>query len=190
LAEKVQILDPEKEPIVALIEEAPAVHQEAFDELEQLMADSQTVGSSPIFTVKPIPGREFSNFGGPTEEELAKSIYEDGKAEVIDAEYVEVREGDGDPTGADLDAAAEQGGYQFKRHPGGKIEYRPNGATPVFSELGLQPDGSFIVPVRIEEGYWNAVKEWAEAVDLTPEQWLYNLVTSNVETYGQPAKGR
>jgi hypothetical protein len=33
----------------------------------------------PQFTLKPIPGREFADMFGPSEQELARSIYEDGK---------------------------------------------------------------------------------------------------------------
>jgi hypothetical protein len=58
------------------------------------------------------------------------------------------------------------------------------------ASIGEQPDGSYKAVVTIGEGYWNAIKEWAEADGLTAEQWLSNLVMANVETYGQPAKGR
>jgi hypothetical protein len=68
---------------------------------------------------------------------------------------------------------------------------KPGGMT-YYSDpkLGEQPDGSFKVAVRIQEGYIGAVKEWAEADGLSIEDWLSSLVHTNIETYGQPAKAR
>ena len=56
--------------------------------------------------------------------------------------------------------------------------------------VGEREDGSYGVVVTIGEGYWGAVKEWAESDGLTAEEWLTNLVTTNIESYGMPAKGR
>lgn len=56
--------------------------------------------------------------------------------------------------------------------------------------LGLQPDGTTKVVVTIQEGYWDAVQQWAEANGVTVEQWLSDRLYEYVSTYGEPAKGR
>ena len=56
--------------------------------------------------------------------------------------------------------------------------------------LGLQPDGSTKVVVSIQEGYWEAVKDWAEADGVPVERWLSDRLYEYISTYGEPAKGR
>jgi len=103
------------------------------------------------------------------------------------------------PTAEDLDAAAEQGGYPFKPtiaeleaaiESVAAIEILPNGNVVVKPQLGEQPNGDFIWPVTVKEGYANAVREWAESDGITVEEWLSNIITQNIETYAMPAKGR
>ena len=56
--------------------------------------------------------------------------------------------------------------------------------------IGLQPDGSTKVVVTIEEGYWEAVQQWAEADGVPVERWLSDRLYEYISTYGEPAKGR
>lgn len=56
--------------------------------------------------------------------------------------------------------------------------------------LGLQPDGSKVYPVKVEEAYWAAVEDWARGDGISPEEWLKNLLYSAISIYGEPAKGR
>jgi hypothetical protein len=49
------------------------------EELEKAMKES----SEPQFTPQPIPGREFADLGGPTEEELVRAVFENGKSETL-----------------------------------------------------------------------------------------------------------
>lgn len=50
----------------------PSIRHGAFCVLPGAMQE-------PKFEVRPIPGREFCNLFGPSAEEIARSIYEDGK---------------------------------------------------------------------------------------------------------------
>jgi hypothetical protein len=56
--------------------------------------------------------------------------------------------------------------------------------------LGLQPDGSYKVVTTIPEGYWQAVKDWAESDGVTPEDWINRQLSGYLENWGSPAKGR
>ena len=56
--------------------------------------------------------------------------------------------------------------------------------------LGQQPDGSTKVVVTIQEGYFEAVTQWAESDGVPVEQWLSDRLYEYISTYGEPAKGR
>lgn len=56
--------------------------------------------------------------------------------------------------------------------------------------LGPQPDGSHKVAVTIQEGYWEAVQQWAEADGVSVETWLTDRLYEYVSTYGQAPRGR
>lgn len=58
------------------------------------------------------------------------------------------------------------------------------------SSLGPQPDGSHKVAVTIQEGYWEAVQQWAEADGVPVEEWLSARLYEYVSTYGQAPRGR
>jgi predicted HicB family RNase H-like nuclease len=58
------------------------------------------------------------------------------------------------------------------------------------SELGEQPDRSFKIAVRLEEGYIEPVRQWAEAEGLSVEEWVARQFSHYLETWGQPAKSR
>jgi hypothetical protein len=111
----------------------------------------------------------------------------DGKLQILESSVA-------DTTGLEglLASSKESGSGQTEAKP------EPNDDKQRLAELicqhngyvGEREDGSYGVVVTIGEGYYGAVKEWAEADDLSIEEWLTNLVTSNIETYGQPARGR
>jgi len=56
--------------------------------------------------------------------------------------------------------------------------------------VGPQPDGSEKFIIKVEEGYVEAVKQWAESDGILVEDWLSNALYSYISTYGEPAKGR
>ena len=56
--------------------------------------------------------------------------------------------------------------------------------------IGPQLDGTTKVVVTIQEGYWEAVQQWAEADGVPVEQWLSDRLYEYISTYGEPAKGR
>jgi hypothetical protein len=56
--------------------------------------------------------------------------------------------------------------------------------------LGVQPDGSKGYVVKVEEGYWGAVEDWAQGDGISTEDWLRNILYAAISTHGEPAKGR
>jgi hypothetical protein len=56
--------------------------------------------------------------------------------------------------------------------------------------VGEQPDGSFNVIIRLEEGYIEPVRQWAEAEGISVEDWCSRQLSHYLETWGQPAKSR
>lgn len=50
-----------------------------WDTIEHRSCHHPQMNPEVTFRPKPIPGREFCDLFGPSEEELARSIYEDGK---------------------------------------------------------------------------------------------------------------
>jgi hypothetical protein len=69
-------------------------------------------------------------------------------------------------------------------------EWANIGAIRFESRLGLQPDGSYKIVTTIPEGYWQAVKDWAESDGATPEEWINRQLSGYLENWGSPAKGR
>lgn len=198
----------ENEPIVAPLSDfgpVPAVPQEAFDTLADLMKQSEMVtGAGPQFTVKPIPGREFSNFGGPTEEQLARSIYHEGKEKPELAPVI------WEGTKAGQMTEAQVGAFQkawnevtFPNVPGqysigvdfgagedksaAAVIRLENGASDELLEtfdiprLGELPNGEYRATVRVPEGYWEGVKSAAEADHVSVEDWLTNELAQRLE---------
>ena len=109
--------------------------------------------------------------------------------EVIDAEFEEVDESLeliqvlGEPSGVDLETAMAVGTGTIK-------DLQPPLGGKSFPIVGLQPDGSTKVIVSIQEGYFEAVKDWAEADGVPVERWLSDRLYEYISTYGEPAKGR
>lgn len=56
--------------------------------------------------------------------------------------------------------------------------------------LGEQSNGSVKIVTTIPEGYYNAVKDWAESAGLTVEEWIDQCLSQYLETWGQPAQSR
>ena len=123
--------------------------------------------------------------------------------DVIDAEFREVDESPeleqvlGEPFGTDLETAMAVGTGTVKDFPplspaqvevlGKAMRRFAEESTP---SLGLQPDGSTKVVVSIQEGYWDAVQQWAESDGVPVEQWLSNRLYEYISTYGEPAGKR
>ena len=85
------------------------------------------------------------------------------------------------PSIAELEAAL---------HQGRRIDIKPSGETYIGPGVGLQPDGSFGIVVTIQEAYWGAVQEWAEADGVPPDRWLTDRLYEYISTYGEPAGKR
>jgi hypothetical protein len=198
----------ESEAIVArlpLLDPIPAVPQEAFDTLAALVKQSEkATGVEEVqFTVKPIPGREFSNFGGPTEEQLARSVYYEGKEQPevdkvtlfqknLDGQYVEMP---GMPSGyyvkgyyVKFDAISST--IQFRQPEIMGQEHVPavdktyvhlteNGAI----KLGELPNGEYRATVRVAEGYIEGIKAQAEADNQSLEDWLTAQLQERLEQW-------
>lgn len=56
--------------------------------------------------------------------------------------------------------------------------------------LGPQPDGTTKIILTIPEGYWEAVKEWADSSGQGVEEWCNALFLQNLETWAAPAGKR
>jgi uncharacterized protein YciI len=76
----------------------------------------------------------------------------------------------------------------LNKHGSEGVSLEPNGAVRLAT--GPQPDGTTKVIVTIQEGYWEAVQQWAEADGVPVEQWLSDRLYEYISTYGEPAKGR
>lgn len=76
----------------------------------------------------------------------------------------------------------------LNRHGSEGVSLETNGAVKL--AIGPQPDGSEKFIITIQEGYTDAVRQWAEADGVTVEQWLSDRLYEYVSTYGEPAKGR
>ena len=88
-----------------------------------------------------------------------------------------------DGAAADLETAMAVGTGTIK-------DLQPPLGGKSFPIVGLQPDGSTKVIVSIQEGYFEAVKDWAEADGVPVERWLSDRLYEYISTYGEPAKGR
>ena len=53
-----------------------------------------------------------------------------------------------------------------------------------------QPDGSEKFIITVQEGYTDAVRQWAEADGVDVSRWLSDRLYEYISTYGEPAKGR
>ena len=205
----VQILDSEyaevgeelqNTPIVAQkpdFEPLPAVPQEAFDMLEDLMKKSEEVSGADLqFTVRQIPGREFSNFGGPTKEQLARSIYEDGKTDPREFAGMEtvrmVTAEEADKwkktyaIGVDYGSGEDKGAAAI-------VRLGENGAADEVVEMldlkpiGTLPNGDYRATVRIGEVYVEGCKQQAEADGISLEDWLTIHLSSYLENWWSSA---
>lgn len=111
--------------------------------------------------------------------DLEKALAE--SAEVIDGEFEDVDDNP-KPTIEMLEKA--YGAVSFKGAPAPAMAWLGESA------LGPQPDGSHKVAVTIQEGYWEAVQQWAEADGVPVEEWLSARLYEYVSTYGQAPRGR
>ena len=128
--------------------------------------------------------------------------------EVIETEFNEVDESTemeqvlGEPAGTDLETAIAVGTGTVKDlQPtltgiGGKpleseiVAVRPPLDGKNFPHVGPQPDGSEKFIITIQEGYTEAVRQWAEADGVDVSRWLSDRLYEYISTYGEPAKGR
>jgi hypothetical protein len=139
------------------------------------------------------------------DEGLQAALNESGD-EVIDAEFAEVEE----PQTAKPSIEALQAAYGTASFPdppqilgigtlspeqieairesvdsSGKLIWRP-----LEPAIGPQPDGSEKFIITVQEGYTDAVRQWAEADGVPVERWLSDRLYEYISTYGEPAKGR
>jgi hypothetical protein len=146
----------------------------------------------PQFNVKPIPGREFSNFGGPTEEQLARSIYEDGKTDPREfagmetVRMVTVEEADKwkKSYGIGIDI-----GMGEDRSSAAVVRLGENGAADELvamldlKPIGPLPNGEYRATVRIAEVYAEGCRQQAEADGISLEDWLTGHLGSYLENW-------
>lgn len=75
-----------------------------------------------------------------------------------------------------------------------EVQQEPLAVDPVnralIHTLGEQPNGDYKTVVTINEGYIEAVRQWAEADKKTVEEWLSDFITAYLESYGSPARSR
>jgi len=76
----------------------------------------------------------------------------------------------------------------LNRHGSEGVSLETNGAVKL--AIGPQPDGSEKFIITIQEGYTDAVRQWAEVDGVPVEQWLSDRLYEYISTYGEPAKGR
>jgi hypothetical protein len=137
---------------------------------------------------KPLQNLENSEPIVAHDEGLEAALNESG-GEVIDAEFREVDE----PEPAKPNVEALQAAYGSMKFPGPPSEVAVSmeiRGVPTNFRIGLQSDGSTKVIVTIQEGYWEAVQQWAESDGVPVEQWLSDRLYEYISTYGEPAKGR
>lgn len=169
----------EKEGVVAqnpVFDPPPAVPQEAFDNLAALVAQSEEVtGAEPMFTMQPIPGREFSDLGGPTLEQLATSVLNDGKGSAFSQ---------GKQYAISIDHASNE-----DRTCAAVIRMGENGTPDELVEmmnlkpLGELPNGEYRATVRVGEGYIEGIKSQAEADGVSLEDWLTQQLQERLEQW-------
>ena len=152
----------ENEPIVAVVEKSEEKQEEVAD-FSRMVEDAIVAGSAIPEENLPQESPEFFGIHALPPDEAGK------------------------PTIADMEAAIERGEV-LTIDPDGKVYSEQKFFQADL--VGFQANGEYKAVVTIKEGYWNAVEEWAAADGLTPEEWLSNLVTANIETYAMPAKGR
>jgi hypothetical protein len=122
-------------------------------------------------------------------DEGLEAALNESAGEVIDAEFREGYE----PEQAKLNVEALQAAYGSMRFPDPPSEAAVNmdiRGVPTNFHIGLQPDGTTKIIVTIQEGYWEAVQQWAEADGVPVERWLSDRLYEYISTYGEPAKGR
>jgi len=73
---------------------------------------------------------------------------------------------------------------------GADLSKEAGGGSMSLSQVGPMPDGTTRVVITIQEGYWEAVKDWAEADGVPVQRWLSDRLYDYISTYGEPAKGR
>jgi hypothetical protein len=141
---------------------------------------------------------------------LEAALNESG--DVIDGEFAEVEESESRPAGdhhtvgdddGDLETAMAVGTGTvaelnrptvaeleelINRHGSEGVSLEPNGTVKL--AIGPQPDGSEKFVVTVQEGYTDAVRQWAEADGVPVQQWLSDRLYEYISTYGEPAKGR
>jgi len=182
-----------------LEEKEPMVAQDAG--LEAALEESAAAVDEPQFKTQPIPGREFSDLGVPTEEELARSVFEDGKtqapadlkgsselknqADVVIEDGKVTKSRDSQPLIVAKGSIDREKLEEIRSNPG-QISFTPSG-------VGLQPDGSLKVILTIQEGQVESVKSYAESDGtggVSVEQWVSERFFEFLEAYGAPAQRR
>jgi hypothetical protein len=83
------------------------------------------------------------------------------------------------------------GSVEFTEEPG-EAWITKDGIKEVLKRCGFgdQPDGSCGFIVKVQEGYVDAVRQWAEADGVPVERWLSDRLYEYVSTYGDPAQSR
>jgi hypothetical protein len=185
----------ENEPIVAQSDDFDRLPEptEAGEDLlaEMLKKSEVATGAGPQFTVKPIPGREFSNFGGPTEEQLARSVYEEGKTDPRDFAGIETTRMITFEEAAQMGLPPVEGadGYVIYRDGHGEMWKSDGKSVSRIGEildlkpLGELPNGEYRATVRIAEWCVEGVKGQAEADGISVEDWLTLRLTEYLEQW-------
>ena len=86
---------------------------------------------------------------------------------------------------AGVQSVAVGGGYTIKA----EMLDEMTGKVKIYS-LGDQPDGTHNMLVKIQEGYIEPIRQWAEQDGKTPEEWVTDALASYLETWSQPAAKR
>jgi hypothetical protein len=165
--------DIEGDTIVAHFDRLPEPTAAGEDLLAAMLKESASE-IFPQFNVKPIPGREFSNFGGPTEEQLARSIYHEGKTPILDVAAVQKAWNE-----VTFNEAAQGFGDAF--FAAGHAQSKE--AAKAFTFLGELPNGDCRATVRISEVYVEGCKQQAEADGVSLEDWLTGHLGGYLENW-------
>jgi hypothetical protein len=88
-------------------------------------------------------------------------------------------------------AQSAYGSMKFTEEPG-EMWITKDGIKEILKRYGIgeQPDGSCGFIVKVQEGYTDAVRQWAESDGVPVERWLSDRLYEYISTYGAPAQGR
>lgn len=167
--EKVQILDPQNDPqcctTVPVPQTPTAVPDSTQDALEKALEESVDDPHFTEFCVHDIPmGQSCEKCQSAAAENQLTS---DGTGEVR-----VINEADNAKVFVGVDFGSKED------------------TTVYLTEVGPMPDGSQKCVVTVPEGYWEAVKQWAESDGISPEEWLSQRLYEYVTSFGNAPKGR